>query len=291
MSSPGLGALGLDEAHRLAGGVLDQPAVAVLAVQAVLELLLDARQAVVVGAHGADQLPRQLALRIGAPRLDHGADALDPELRRPSRPRRRRACAAGRRSPCPCRRAVSSSSSRSTLHAAARAWSAVPRGVVDQERVGEDGDRVLGDGQLQAPAVGDRAAARAHLEVLHLLAHGALLELAGAHGAQPGGPAAGQSEEDQEEEEEEADPAVEEASHRPAATPPCRRRAGVTGSGATVSARRAPRRGSTGATGSIGRGLGRPPARPGPPARRAGPTPRPRRCAWRPGGRPRSGWR
>ena len=36
-----------------------------------------------------------------------------------------------------------------------------PRRVVDQERVGEDGHRVLGDGQLHAVAVDDRAAARA----------------------------------------------------------------------------------------------------------------------------------
>ena len=75
-----LGAVGVDDAHRLPGGVLDQPTAAVLAVQLLLVLLLDPRQPHVVGAHGAEELARERALRVGPARLGDRVDALDAEL-------------------------------------------------------------------------------------------------------------------------------------------------------------------------------------------------------------------
>ena len=79
MSSPGLGALGVDDADRLAEGVVDDLALAVGAVQRLLVRLLEPAQAVVVGPDAPEHLRGQRALRIGAARLDDGADPLDPQ--------------------------------------------------------------------------------------------------------------------------------------------------------------------------------------------------------------------
>ena len=101
----GLGALDVDDAHRLAGRVLDDLALAVRAVERLLARLLEPAQAVVVGADAAEHLRGERPLRVAAARLDDRADALDLELAGPSRRGSSRACGAGRRSRCRGRRA------------------------------------------------------------------------------------------------------------------------------------------------------------------------------------------
>ena len=83
-------------------------------------------------------------------------------------------------------------------------------GVLDQHRVGEHRGRLLGDRQLDAPAVGDGAAAGRDLQVLDLLGGRALGQGVGLDRAQPGRAHGGQAQKQEEDGEEESDPAVEE---------------------------------------------------------------------------------
>ena len=89
------------------------------------------------------------------------------------------------------------------------------RRVLDQERVGEDGRGVLGDRELEAVPVADRAAPGGDGEVLLLLGHRPLLERAGLDRAEPGGAHDHGGEQDQEDGEEQADPALDQPHRLP----------------------------------------------------------------------------
>jgi hypothetical protein len=77
---PRRGSLRLDQAHRFAERVLDEPALAVLAAKILVARVLEPREPNVVGPNEPEHLRRQVALRVDALGLRHGADALDPEL-------------------------------------------------------------------------------------------------------------------------------------------------------------------------------------------------------------------
>ena len=184
-----LGTRRVDDAHRLAGRVVHDPPPAVGAVERLLERLLQAGEAVVVGAHRSDELRGERPLRIGAPRLDDGADALDPELLHGLALIRVELAAQIDEAFLRVRQ------QRGDLLDRALERGGDPLGgpdrVVDQERVCEHGDRVLGDRELHPVAVRDRAAPGGHLEVVDLLRGRPLAELARAHAAEPGGAAGG----------------------------------------------------------------------------------------------------
>ena len=74
-------------------------------------------------------------------------------------------------------------------------------GVVDHDRVGEHRDRVLRDGELDPVAVGDRAAAGIHGDVLDLLRDRPVGQVTGADRAEPGCAQGGEAEQDQEKRE------------------------------------------------------------------------------------------
>ena len=168
----GLGALRLDHADRLAERVLHEPPLAVLAAQRIVLRILQPGQPRVVGADQAEHLRGQEALRVGALRLGHRADALDPELLHLVTARGvhlalevdEPGLLVGELAqqlvlgPLEKRRQL-----RGHLHR-----------VLDQERICEDSHGILRDGQLHVVAIDDRAATRRIGHVLDLLADRAL---------------------------------------------------------------------------------------------------------------------
>ena len=74
---PGHGPARLAQLDRLAERVLDEPALAVLAVQRAVERVLEAGQAVALGADAAEQLRGEEVARVGAARLGDELEALD----------------------------------------------------------------------------------------------------------------------------------------------------------------------------------------------------------------------
>jgi len=191
----GFGALDLDHADRLTERVLDQPALAVLAAEPPVAGVLEARQSVVVGADAADHLRCQVALRIGALGLDHGADPLDLEaldfltlrgIHLPAQIHEARV-------------AIRELAQQLVLRAPDQRRQSLGdrRRVVDQEGVRVDGQRVLGHRQLDPVAIEDRAAPGGNGQVLDLLAHGPLGQRPGLDRAEPGSAQGGEREQDQ----------------------------------------------------------------------------------------------
>ena len=165
----GLGAIGLDQAYRLAERVLDQPAVPVIAAEGLLLRVLEPGQPGVLGPHRAEQLGGQGALGVRALGLDDRVDALDPELVDLVPQRRVHLVTQVDEA----RVAVAQLLEQVVLVDAeqGREPGCDARRVVDQEGVREHRHGVLGDRQLHAVAIHDRAAPGRHDHVLHLLLH------------------------------------------------------------------------------------------------------------------------
>ncbi len=207
----GLRALDLDDAHGLTERVLDEPSLAVLALERVVARLLEAGEAVPVGPDSADHLRGERALRIGAPWLDHGPDPLDLQLRDPVAGPGVHLALQVDEPLLPVAQLLQQVAHRQVEDRGQLGRR--PGRVLDQERVGEDGHRVLGHRQLHPMPVGDRAATGGDVEVLHLLRERALLERSGLDGAEPRGPQRGCREEQKEEREQQPDSALDQA-HR-----------------------------------------------------------------------------
>ena len=94
-----------------------------------------------------------------------------------------------------------------------REAAAPSRRVLDEVRRGGDGDGGLGDGQLDAVAVHDRAAAGGDDDVGHLLRGRGAPERVGLDEPEPAGAAAGEQQHGEEDGEEEPDASLDDA-HR-----------------------------------------------------------------------------
>ncbi len=131
-----------------------------------------------------EHLRGEVPLRIAALGLDDRVDPLDPELLDPVPLRRVHLVAQvdeGRLAVAELLEQVVGRNAEQRRQSRRDA-----RGIVDQERVREDRDGVLGDGELHAVAVEDRAAASGDDHVLDLLLDGARAERPGLDRADPG---------------------------------------------------------------------------------------------------------
>ncbi len=119
----------LDVAHldRLAERVLDEAPLAVGAADHVVERVLEAGQALAVGAGHAEQLRGHPVARVDAAELGDELEPLDAQLLRAARLRGRAPCARGRRSRCRAARACAAArprAGRAPRRAAAAAFGA-----------------------------------------------------------------------------------------------------------------------------------------------------------------------
>ena len=128
-------------------------------------------------------------------------------------PRSRPSCDGGRRSRCGGRESFLQEVV--LLHAHDRGEAGGhSRRVLDQERVGEHGGRVLGHRELDAVAVEDRAALSGVVHVLDLLADRPLGQRPGSNRAEPGRAERGEREQEQEHREQQADAPLDQADGR-----------------------------------------------------------------------------
>ena len=204
----GLGRLDLGQLDRLAEGVLLEPALAVDAAEHLVLRVLQPRQALVVGADGAQQLRGHPLARVLAAELGDELEPLDLE---------RLDLAAARGGHVAGDVDEAGVAARELAQDLVLGLAEQPgdlrgdlRGVLDEVRRGGDRHRRLGDGELGARAIGDRAAARGHDQVGLLLGGRGLLERARLDDAEPGGAGRADDEQGQEDREEQPDPALDQ---------------------------------------------------------------------------------
>ena len=240
--------------------------------------VFEPREPVVVRADHPQHLRRQIALRVDPLRLRGGADPRDLQLHHLLAGGRVHLAAQVHEAGAPIGELPQQVV---LLHAHERSeLRGHPGRVLDLHGVGEDGGRVLGDRELHAVAVVDRASLGRVVDVLDLLAHGAVGQRARAHRAEPGGAEGGDGEQQQEHREQQADPLLHQPGRRKSRPAPraagrgsaLRRRHGLARRGGRGSRGTAAAVGSVGGRGVCGRRrIGRWPAAPArcPPARAA----------------------
>ena len=178
-----LGALDLVELERVAERVLDQAALAVVAAQVGVEPVLEAGEAGAVGADVAEQLGGHPRARVLAVVLRDELEALDPELAR--------ALGAAHRDllgEVDEARVAPDELLEDVVLGLAQRVGELARGLagaVDQVRRGGDRHRGVGDRELVAVGVGDRAAPGGDVDVVLLLRDRGGLERVRAHEAEP----------------------------------------------------------------------------------------------------------
>ena len=238
----GHGALDLAQLDRVAERVADQLPLAVLAAQLPVELVLEPRQAVALGADVAEQLRRHPVARVVAAVLGDELEPVDAEALGALRAAGGHAVRDVDEAGVAAGELLQQRVLRLAQHL--RELRGRGGGVLDQVRGRGDRLRRLRDRELGAVDVGDRAAPGGDDDVGLLLGRGRALERVGLDDAEPAGAGAGEQDHAEEDREEQADAAFDQPHGYPcAATTPPPAGAEVVVGGVTVGAGRGDRGG------------------------------------------------